>query len=90
MSDCVRMLTPVERAKAEVLDMLERKDVIPDGRGIIDGLDEIFECALKYESEYASKHVAELSNMLACHMEENRLLKVQLKVLTKYIESHNI
>lgn len=89
MSEAVRQLTPVEVARAELFRFLEEKELILNDE-MKDGICEIFLSVLDYETQYQSDRFKVSDMNVRAYKEENQLLKTQLRVLTKYIDGHNI
>lgn len=85
MCEAVRILTPVEYAKGEILGFFEDKELVLNEE-MDSKLKEVFDYALKYESEYQSDRFKVADMNVRGYKEENMLLKTQLRVLTKYIE----
>ena len=87
MSHAVKEMTPVEMAMNEVKSLLELEDITPSEDGKIEsGLNQILDYSLKYESDNRNKIFLNFTDRNAELIEENMLLKTQLRVLTKYIE----
>ena len=89
MSYTVRELTPVEMVRAE-LDRFYNNECIVLKPESETKFKEIFDCALKYESDSRDKIFLNFTDQNAELIEENMLLKTQLRVLTKYISSHDL
>lgn len=89
MGDCVRELTPIEMTKSDLIDFLNKAGLIPSQEAK-KGIDEIFAKGQAYEYDYTARRLNMVSEEAIRLREENKLMKTQLKVLTKYIEGHDI
>ena len=89
MSEAVRQLTPVEVARAEIMRFMEENDLFLSDE-MSGKFNEIFDYTLKYESEHNHMEEKRFYETADRIVEENKLLKTQVRILTKYIEEHNI
>lgn len=89
MSEAVRQMTPVEVVRDELLFYYESRNITLCDE-VKEQLAELFERALKYESEYQSDRFKVADMNVQSYKEENMHLKTQLRILTKYIEGHEI
>ena len=89
MDNCVREFTPVEMVRSDLFNFFENKNLILNEEMKI-SIYEIFCKGISYEDECAKKRAYLQSNSLNTLTEENKILKTQLRVLTKYIEEHEM
>ena len=89
MSEAVRQLTPVEVVRTELFKYYEKRGIILN-KEVSEELEEIFAYCLNYQSEYLSDRFKVADMHVQEYKEENMHLKTQLRILSKYIEGHNI
>lgn len=89
MSEAVRQLTPVEVARDRLISFMEDKELILDEE-MGAKFNDIFNMALKYESDYQNDRFRVADMNVQAYKEENMHLKTQLRILSKYIEGHGI